>query len=286
MSKTVFLIGYPLKHSVSSVFQQAAFDHHRLDVCYQNRETAGAELEAAVQGLRQPSVLGCNVTIPHKEKIVAFLDELDGPAAGIGAVNSIVNRGGRLVGFNTDAGGFLRALREAGFDCRGASAVLLGAGGAARAVGFALVREGAGRLIVANRTPRRAEDLAAWLRGQSGHRAEVVGGDWEGLRSGEALRDCHLLVNCTSLGMKHGATEGEGALDAHAIPGGVLVCDLVYNPEETPLLRQARKAGAAVLGGLPMLVYQGAASFELWTGREAPVDIMFRKAREALASGA
>jgi shikimate dehydrogenase len=153
-------------------------------------------------------------------------------------------------------------------------------------VGFALIREGAKRLLIANRTLQRAEDLAAVLRGQPGHHVEVVSTPWDSLHSGAALRGGHLLVNCTSLGMKHSAAEGESPLDAHAIPGSVLVCDLVYNPEETPLLRQARKAGAPVLGGLPMLVYQGAASFELWTGQEASVDIMFRKAREALASDA
>ena len=283
MGKTVFLIGYPLRHSVSSAFQQAAFDHHHLDVRYENRETDRAELETTVKNLRHSTILGANVTIPHKERVVTLLDELDEPAAQIGAVNTIVNRGGRLLGFNTDAPGFMRALRyEARFECRGVSAVLLGAGGVARAVGFALVHEGAKRLMIANRTPERAETLAAFLRGQSGHDTEVASEPWDRLRSGRVLPRCDLLVNCTSLGMRHSATEGESPLGADAIPRGVLVCDLVYNPEETPLLKEARKAGAVAFGGLPMLVYQGAASFELWTGREAPLDIMFSKARETL----
>ena len=287
MGKAVFLIGYPLRHSVSSAFQQAAFDHHHLDVRYENLETDGAGLETTVKNLRRPSVLGANVTIPHKERVPSLLDELDGPAAQIGAVNTIVNRGGRLIGFNTDAPGFMMALRhEARFECRGVSAVLLGSGGAARAVGFALVSEGAKRLIIANRTPERAENLAAFLRGQSGHDTEVVSQPWEGLRSGRIMPRCDLLVNCTSLGMRHSATEGRSPLDAAVIPKCVLVCDLVYNPEETPLLQEARKAGAVALGGLPMLVYQGAASFELWTRREAPLDIMFRKARETLSRDA
>jgi shikimate dehydrogenase len=283
MGKTVFLIGYPLKHSVSSAFQRAAFDHHHLDVRYENRETDRAELETAVKNLRRSSVLGANVTIPHKERVLSLLDDLDESAARIGAVNTIVNRGGRLLGFNTDAPGFLSALRyEARFECRGVSAVLLGAGGAARAVGFALVREGAKRLMIANRSADRAEKLAAFLRGQAGHGTEVVSEAWESLRSGRMLPRCDLLVNCTSLGMKHSAIEGQSPLEADAMPDGVLVCDLVYNPEETPLLKEARRAGAVVLGGLPMLVYQGAASFGLWTGKEPPLDIMFRKAREAL----
>jgi shikimate dehydrogenase len=287
MGKTVYLIGCPLKHSISSAFQQAAFDHYYLDIRYENRETDQAGLETVVMGLHDPSVLGCNVTIPHKESVLSLLDEVDELAARIGAVNTIVNRGGRLVGFNTDAPGFMGALRQkAGFECRGVRAALLGAGGVARAVGFALLHEGAKRLLIVNRTPQRAESLAALLRGQPGHGAEVLSATWDSLRSGAGLRGCHLLVNCTSLGMKHSTAEGESPLDAEAIPGDVLVCDLVYNPEETPLLRQARKAGAAVLGGLSMLVYQGAASFRLWTGIEAPLDIMFRKAREALGEDA
>lgn len=286
MSKTVFLIGYPLKHSISSAFQQAAFDYYHLDVRYENCETGQAELETTMRNLRQSSVLGANVTIPYKERVIPLLDELDAPAAQIGAVNTIVNRGGRLLGCNTDAPGFMKALRdEAGFECRGKSALLLGAGGAARAIGFALAKEGVRSLTIANRTLERAEALTAFLGGKAGQDTQVVAVPWEALGSARALRHYDLLVNCTSLGMRHSATEGETPLDADAIPGGVLVCDLVYNPQVTPLLKEARKAGAATLGGLPMLIYQGAASFELWVGREAPLDIMFRKAREVLGEG-
>lgn len=284
MSQTVFLIGYPLKHSVSSAFQQAAFEYCHHDARYENRETEQAELETTVSNLRQSSVLGANVTVPYKESVVPLLDDLDAIAAQIGAVNTVVNRGGRLLGCNTDAPGFMRALRQdAGFECRGKRALLLGAGGSARAIGFALVKEMVRSLTIANRTPERAEALAAFLRGRSGRDAEVVGVPWETLGSGNALRNYDLLVNCTSLGTRHSATEGETPLVADAIPKGVLVCDLVYNPQETLLLKEARKAGAATLGGLPMLIYQGAASFELWVGREPPLDVMFRKAREALS---
>jgi shikimate dehydrogenase len=278
MSRTVFLIGYPLGHSISSVFQQAAFDHCQLDVRYENCETEPLQLEATIGSLRQPSILGANVTIPYKEKVMPFLDELDVHAAQIGAVNTIVNRDGKLLGFNTDAPAFIRALRQdASFECRGKNAVLLGAGGVARAVGFALIKEGVEYLAVANRTQDRAEALAGSLSGSSAGATRVVTLPWRGL--GQKLDHYDLLVNCTSIGMRHGATEGETPLEADAIVKGALICDLVYNPEETPLLREARKAGAFVLGGLAMLIYQGAASFELWAGREAPVDIMSGKAR-------
>jgi shikimate dehydrogenase len=281
MSRTVFLIGHPLGHSISSAFQQAAFDHCHLDVRYENCETELLQLETRIRNLRQPSTLGANVTIPYKEKVVPLLDELDMLAARIGAVNTVVNREGRLLGFNTDAPAFIRALRQdAGFECHGKNAVLLGAGGVARAIGFALVQEGVRCLAVANRTHERAEALAAFLSGWCGDDTRVVTLPWEGLKY--ALSNYALMVNCTSVGMRHSTTEGESPLEANAIQKGALICDLVYNPEETPLLKEAEEAGASVLGGVAMLIYQGAASFELWVGREAPLDIMFSHAREVL----
>ena len=283
MKKAVALIGYPLKHSISLCFQQAAFDYYSLDMSYENWETDSTQLETTVKRLRQPSMLGANVTIPHKEEVIPLLDEMDKLAAQIGAVNTIVNRDGRLSGYNTDSPGFAKALsQDGGFECRGKSALLLGAGGAARAVAFALIKEGVRRLSIVNRTEERAEVLAASLRKEAQGNVKMTVLSWEVLRSGKALSGYDLLVNCTSIGMRHSAMEGKTPLEASLIPKGALVCDLVYNPEETPLLKESKKAGAAVMGGLHMLVYQGAASFELWAGREAPVDIMFRRAREVL----
>ena len=283
MTKVVALIGYPLQHSVSPSFQQAAFDFYQLDIRYEKWEAEAPRLEATINRLRQPSVLGANVTIPYKEAVVSLVDEAAEVVRQIGAVNTIVQRDGKLFGYNTDAPGFVRALRYDGeFEPRGKRAVLLGAGGAARAVGFALVKEGVGCLTIVNRTLGRAGSLASVIRGTAGPHTEVVILPWAEVESGKALADCHLLVNCTSIGMRHSPTEGKSPIEAESLPRNALVCDLVYNPIETPLLKEAKKAGLGILGGLSMLVYQGAASFEVWTDKKAPIDIMFKRARESL----
>ncbi|TET16769.1 MAG: shikimate dehydrogenase, partial [Dehalococcoidia bacterium] len=236
---------------------------------------------------RGPSILGANVTVPHKEAVVSLMDEFDDLALEIGAVNTIVNRGGRLKGYNSDAGGFLRALgREGGFDPAGKGAVLLGAGGVARAASFALARAGVKSLVITDIIEEKAHelvsDLERSLAGGQEPTPKIRALSPDAPQFGEALSGCDLVVNCTPMGMKHSAGEGESPLEARLIPKRALVYDVVYNPIETPLLDDAKRAGASTLGGLAMLVYQGAAAFELWTGREAPVDIMMETAKGAL----
>ncbi len=279
MTKFVGLIGYGLKHSISPQFQQAAFDYLGLDISYEVWEIAEDELSKVVEEMRDAAKLGANVTIPHKEAVLPLLDNVDNDARRIGAVNTIVNRGGKLTGYNTDAGGFMRALRDDGaFSPRNKRVVLLGAGGAARAVGFALVDGGVKSLIILNRSVERGRALAWDLKVSD---TEVVALSWKDGNTLTALGECDLLVNCTSVGMKDGSGEGKSPLGIGLIPKRALVYDVVYNPLETPLLAAAKKAGARTLGGLPMLVYQGAASFELWTGKSAPIDIMMRVAKRA-----
>ncbi len=279
MTQTVSLLGFPLKHSISPAFQQAAFDFYKLDLRYEAWDVPPEGLGDAVARLRQPQSLGANVTVPYKEAVVPLLDEVVGVAAGIGAVNTIAKREGRLLGYNTDVSGFLRALREVGgFDPRGKDVVVLGAGGAARAVAFGLLGAGIVSLTLVNRTEGRVLRLAQELASQFG--APVHARPWGELAS--ALARCQLLINATTLGMKHGPDEAQSPLAAGDIPEGVLIYDLVYNPIETPLLEEARKAKANVMGGFCMLIYQGADAFELWTGREVYVDIMFQAARRAL----
>jgi shikimate dehydrogenase len=281
MAKFVGLIGNKLKHSISPIFQQAAFDYLGLDIRYEVWETAKDDLPRVVEGIRDPSKLGANVTIPYKEAMLPLLNDVDSDARRIGAVNTIVNRGGKLTGYNTDSSGFLKALREdGGFSPRNKRAVLLGAGGVARAVGFALVDTGMRSLIILNRTQSRGEALAWDLKVSD---TEVVALSWKDGKTLTALTECDLLVNCTSVGMKDSAGEGKSPLGVGLIPKRALVYDVVYNPIETPLISAAKKAGARTLGGLPMLVYQGAASFELWTGKSAPIDMMMRVAKRALA---
>ena len=276
MTNYVALIGYPLGHSVSPPMQQAAFAHYNLDILYEAWETEPEKLGEVIERLRLPSTLGANVTIPYKEAVVPLVDELDELASQIGAVNTIVHREGRLLAYNTDAEGFLRALQmEGGFEPSGKRVVIIGAGGAARAASFALTRAGVKSLVITDIIAERAHGLAKDLEslGVSISVAEHFA---------EALPPCDLVVNCTPVGMKHSATEGQSPLSAALIPREALIYDVVYNPIETPLLRGAKRVGARTLGGLAMLVYQGAAAFELWTGREAPVDIMFEAAKRAL----
>ncbi len=278
--RRVGIIGYPLGHSVSPAFQQAAFDALGIAARYEAWETPPERLAERVARLREPAMLGANVTVPYKQDVLALLDDIEPLARRIGAVNTIVNAAGRLVGYNTDSAGFLRALQEeGGFDPRERRALLLGAGGAARAVAFALAEAGAKGIAIANRTPGRAEALAREIASLEVE-TEVI--PWEVEPIGALLWYCHLVVNCTSIGTAHGPTEGLSPLAAGLIPPAILVCDLVYNPLLTPLLKEAQHAGARILGGLPMLIHQGAAAFQLWTGRQPPEDVMLAAARKAL----
>lgn len=280
MSNVLGIIGFPIGHSISPKFQQAALDYYGIDGTYEAWEVAPQDVEAFVQGLRRPDVLGINVTVPHKQAVIPYLDEVDQWATEAGAVNTIVNRAGRLTGHNTDGYGFLRALREAGgFEPRGRRVLVLGAGGAARGVVLALIREGISHLIVSNRTLPRAQTLVQ-LAIQHGVAAQSIPLGWNELALAAVSSD--LIVNCTTIGMTHGPDAKGTPLLMYQIPPTALVYDLVYNPLETPLLREAARAGAGVLGGIQMLVYQGAASFEMWTNQPAPVEVMLKAAMEAM----
>ncbi len=274
MAQRLGIIGHPIGHSISPVFQQAALDHLAFDGTYEKWDVAPDGVGAFLEGLRAPDVLGINVTVPHKEAVVPFLDEVDDWAATAGAVNTIVNRQGRLTGHNTDGIGFLRALREgAGFDPAGKRVLILGAGGAARGVVLALARAETASMVIANRTAERAHRLAS-LSESNGVPASVC----SLTEAPGPARTADLIVNCTTVGMSHGPDETGSPLSAEQVPPGCLVNDLVYNPLETPLLREAARAEASVLGGIEMLVYQGAASFEMWTGQPAPVQVMLNAA--------
>ena len=279
MTRLLGIIGYPLGHSLSPVFQQAALDALWLDVRYERWETPPETLVERLRSLRQPDVLGANVTVPHKEAVNPLLDSVDEWARTVGAVNTIVSRDGSLTGYNTDSVGFLQGLAEASFNPRGVSVLLLGAGGAARGVALALAREGVASIAIANRTAERAQALAG-LVARHGPRTEALPLGGAALR--EAALRSQLIVNTTTLGMLHSPGESASPLSPAWIPASALVYDLVYNPLETPLLREARRAGARTQGGLAMLLHQGAAAFVLWTGREAPVDVMRSVLRQVL----
>ena len=275
----------PHKESTSPVFQQAALDALNLGMTYERWPTPPDGLATRVTGLRAPSVLGANFTIPHKEAVMPMLDVLDPLVKRVGAVNTIVNREGKLYGYNTDVEGFLRALKDdVSFEPDGCDAVIAGAGGAARAVVVALIEARAASVAVLNRSRDRAERLVGDLARATGdtrlQACDATAESWA-----KMAPRAQLLVNCTSVGMA-GAAEEETPVPAGLIRPEMLVFDLIYRPLETRLLHEAADRGARVLGGLPMLIYQGAASFKIWTGQEAPVDIMFDAARKTLVEDA
>ena len=278
----VGVIGRPVAHSISPRFQQAAFDAIDFDARYEAWDVAPDALPARVDSLRDPDALGANVTIPYKEAVVRHMDGLDQTARFVGAVNTIVNNDGHLQGYNTDVAGFQRSLEEAGCDPAGASALLWGAGGAARAVAWALIWRGAEALTIVNRTAVRAGRLRHDLASASaGARLRSLGADDDAVP--DALRDAQIVVQCTSVGLRGGPTDGQLPFDHAALRPDAVLVDLIANPVETPLVTAAQTAGLRAVGGLPMLVYQGAASFELWTRRAAPAEIMLNAARAAMA---
>lgn len=270
--KHIFLIGFPLGHSVSPAMQNAAFRAVGLDWRYALLETPPAELAGVVARLRAADCVGANVTIPHKQAIVELLDGMTACARSIGAVNTIIKRDGALIGDNTDGYGFAQALRDAKVDPRNKQIAILGAGGAARAAAVTLAELGAARIVILNRTTSRAESLADFLCASFPNAAITVNDE-------RALAKANLIVNATSVGMSPHVDESPMPV---AFPRAVVVFDLVYRPAETRFLREAACAGAQTIGGFGMLVHQGAAAFKLWTERDAPVDVMFDAAQRAL----
>jgi len=273
------ILGCPLGHSISPCFQNAAFTNLGIEATYEAWPVVTAELPERIQNLRESDFLGANVTIPYKELVIPLLDEIDDWALKIGSVNTIVNEAGLLIGYNTDTVGFLRAISEYGnYEPSGRDVLLIGAGGAARAAAHALMEAGVKTLWIANRTYDRVKRLADELL-EIGE-VKPIGLDGPEFRKSAA--SVSLIVNSTSLGMKHTPEAHINPLEGLNIASSTLVTDMVYNPLDTPMLIEAENRGCRILSGLPMLVLQGAASFELWTGDGAPVDVMFSAARQAL----
>jgi len=280
-TKVCGIFGHPVEHTFSPAMHNAAFAALKMDYVYVPFPVPPTGLAVAVAAVRALGLAGVNVTIPHKESVLPLLDELSEEARLIGAVNTIVNRSGRLYGDNTDGRGFLRALEgKAGFTPAGKTALILGAGGAARAVAAQLALAGVSKLLLANRSRNRAGELAGFITDKTGVRAEIVpwpeGGG--GTLPAEALLEAALVVQATPLGMHPNYSE-TAPLPFDLFRQGQLACDLVYNPLETLFLKKARQSGAVAVDGLGMLLYQGALAFELWTGATAPVEVM----RQALA---
>jgi len=278
-TKICVLLGYPLGHTLSPLMQNAAFSYRRLDYLYVPWEVRPESLERAVAALQVwENFRGANVTIPHKERILGLVDRLSPEAQAIGAVNCLSLREGCLFGDNTDGKGFLLSLQEAGVEVEGKRILLFGAGGAARAVAFALAWSGARRISLVNRTREKAEVLASHLR-DFAPSCHVGAHSLDSAELTDLVRESEIVVNCTSVGL---SPKDPPLFDYSFFEASSLVCDLIYNPQETRFLEAARRAGCRTIGGLGMLLHQGALSFELWTGEKAPLKTMRRALEGAL----
>jgi len=262
------VIGDPIAHSLSPKLQNFLIRHFALPFNYEALQIRQNDLPEMMQRLRDGEFRGINVTLPHKQAVMAFLDEVDATAAKIGAVNTIVVKAGGLVGYNTDARGFSRSLETAGIAVTNRKAFVLGAGGAARGVVFALLQANVGQIIVCNRSVERAETLlAAFANHAPTHQLQNV--PWPERAGWLKKNKVDLLINTTRVGMH--PHDDESPLPDHVFTAQMAVVDLVYNPVQTRFLRAANSAGAKIVNGLGMLIYQGVAALERWCGKQLAV---------------
>ncbi len=273
------VFGWPVKHSLSPPMHNAAFAALGLNWAYIPFPVRPEELGTAIAGVRALGMRGVNVTIPHKGAVIEFLDELDQTAATLQAANTIDICEGKLTGYNTDGPGFIASLREIGWVAAGRAVTMIGAGGSARSVAAAVLREGAERLSIINRTPAKAEALAKLLT--TGQAAEIATAGLDGAQAEEWVRAAEIVIDCTSVGM-YPHVDVAPVVPAEWLHQGQLVCDLTYNPRHTVLLEAAQQRGAETLDGTGMLVHQGAIAFAQWTGQAAPVEVMRQALLNAL----
>lgn len=277
-AKTRFLgvLGWPVEHTLSPAIHTAALEASGIDAVYLALPVRPEALATAIEGLRALGALGANVTLPHKERVMDHLDAIEPPARAVGAVNTIVREGERLIGTNTDGAGLARSLTEAGVTLRGARVVVIGAGGAARASVAGLLEAGAAQIVVAARRIDRAEEIASSIGGP------VRAID---LRDGKAMNaaaeEAGLFVQATSATLGDRDPTFAASLPIAALPPSAAVVDLVYSPRETSVLRAAAARGLKTVDGLGMLVWQAALAFERWHGVAAPVDVMRRAVESA-----
>ena len=272
-TKLTGVFGYPVSHSLSPVFQNAAFEFLGLDYIYIPLEVKPENLKIAVEAIKVFNFAGVNVTIPHKKNIVCLMDEIDDEVEILGVVNTVHNKNGKLKGYITDGKGFVKSLKEEGnFIIKDKIVFVLGAGGSAYAICGALIREKVGKIYITNRTYEKAIRLKKHLEEKLSFRdVEVI--PFEERNKESYWKNVDLIINTTSVGMK----EGDGSLiEEKNLSSVSFIYDIVYN-RKTELIKLAEKLEIPHLDGLSMLVYQGAISFEIWTGRKAPMDVMKNK---------
>ncbi len=277
-TKVVGVIGDPVKHSCSPPMHNAAFREMGMDYVYVPFWVRPEQLAAAVEGFKATNVAGINVTLPHKKEMLPLMDSISQEAELIGAVNTLVFKDGMVEGHNTDARGLIASLREEGVDdIKGMNIVVLGAGGGAQAVVVGMALEGAGRITIANRTTEKAVRLAETIGGKTG--VQVDGVSLDDRQLPEYISESDLLVSTITAGMDPSIPL---VINPDWLHENLTVCDIVYIPPETNLLKAAAERGLKTVGGMGMLVHQGAISFHLWTGKQPPVGTMRRALAEAL----
>lgn len=268
-TKIFGIIGYPVRHTMSPAMHNAAFKKLGINAVYLPFEVNPKDLKNAVEGLKALGIAGVNITIPHKESVIRYLDSLTYEAKTIGAVNTVVNKNNKLSGYNTDAYGFMKSLKEdLGFNPKKKGIFITGAGGAAKAAVFALAMGGARRIILTDKIDDKALTLACEVELKTSCECIALRINSRGIQ--DMLLNSQLLVNATPRGMKD---SDPAAVNPDFLHRGLCVFDLVYN-RDTKLLRAARQKGIKAAGGLNMLLYQGARAFELWTGKRAPIEVM------------
>ncbi|MCW3998291.1 MAG: shikimate dehydrogenase [Candidatus Bathyarchaeota archaeon] len=275
------VIGDPIEHSLSPTIQNSAFYYLGLDFVFLAFNVKVEELEAAIQGLKVLGIHGLNVTMPHKMKVISYLGELDPTVKFLGSANTIVNKKGKLFGFNTDGIGAVRALQGNDVDLASSNVLLLGAGGAGRSIALSIAEQARG-LVILNRDIEKARRLELDLKMK--FNKNIIGKSLSAISIKKYLKESDVLINATNVGMK--PNQLQSIVDSSLLTSNLAVMDIVYNPVETKLLTDAKKTGARTINGIDMLIHQGAVSFELWTGQKAPIEVMKQAALKQLSAGA
>lgn len=275
------LIAHPARHSISPKIQNMAFTHNKMDACYLAFDVLPENLKDSIEGIRSLNLIGVNLSMPHKQAVIPLLDELSPEAQLIGAVNTIVNQKGKLIGYNTDGIGFIRSLTEEGIDIVGKKMVLLGTGGAATAIMCQAALDGIASIAIISRhgeNYEKAKQKISTLLEATTCQIQLISAEHE-TEISKACQDADLLVNATNVGM------GEPSvalpfIKREDLRTNLIVIDIIYYPKETYLLQCAREIGAQTVNGLGMLVHQGAKAFELWTGKQMPTDLVKQSLEE------
>jgi shikimate dehydrogenase len=278
-TKLVGLLGYPLGQSLSSLMQNKAFEIYNLNKIYIPIEVISENLETVVNGIRRMNFDGFNITKPHKIEIIKYLDEIDDNAKCIGAVNTVTIKDGILKGYNTDGTGFLKSFIEnTGEKIDGKNIIILGSGGAARAISMTLALNNANKIFICNRTYEKAVNLSAEINKHAKNCSIAIPMVYEEIE--KVIKMSDVLINSTSIGMYPNIDISP--LEKELLKKNLIVCDIVYNPRKTKLIRDAEEVGCKTVIGLFMLLYQGVEAFELWTDLKAPVDTMLQVIEEGL----